>query len=164
MIHLTDLQHRLGFTRNEVVLILFLSAGLMAGAGIRWLRTGYAAGTALPPPSAYAASDSEFVARGGATGAATDGGATDGATDGLRPAPRRGSSPGKIRPDSASININTAPEAELVRLPGIGQAYARRIIAYRDGHGPFKSVDDLALVSGIGAKRLEALRPFVTVR
>jgi competence protein ComEA len=85
-------------------------------------------------------------------------------TSGPGAVPRRGSSAGKIRPDSASIDINSASETELVRLPGIGREYARRIVAYRDGHGRFISVDDLMLVSGIGAKRLEALRPFVTVR
>jgi competence ComEA-like helix-hairpin-helix protein len=155
MISLTGLQHRFGFTRNEVALILVLSASLCAGAGIRWIRSAGAERTGVPSPAAYAAADSEFAARSAAADADT-----------ARPAPPRTTRnpSGKPRPDSASIDINAATASELVKLPGIGDAYARRIIAYRDGHGPFTRVDDLMHVAGIGARRFEALRPFVTVR
>ncbi len=155
MISLTDLQHRFGFTSNEVALILFLSVTLMAGAGIRWIRSADQGETAIPPDSAYAASDSEFAARSAV--AAADTGA---------PAPRTHtrSFPHKGPLPSASIDINSASVAELVRLPGIGDAYARRIIAYRDGHGRFSRIDDMMHVSGIGPKKFQALRPFVTVR
>ncbi len=61
------------------------------------------------------------------------------------------------------INLNTATVEELVRIRGIGDTLARRIVEYRDQHGPFRSVDDLLQVKGIGEKKLEAMRPFVTV-
>jgi len=61
------------------------------------------------------------------------------------------------------LNLNTATVEELVQLKGIGETIARRIVEYRDQHGPFRSVDDLLQVKGIGEKKLEALRPFVTV-
>ena len=57
------------------------------------------------------------------------------------------------------ININTATQAELEALPGIGPVIARRIIEGR----PYRSVDDLDRVNGIGKKRLEAIRPLFTV-
>jgi competence protein ComEA len=60
------------------------------------------------------------------------------------------------------LDINTATADDLQRLPGIGPTLAGRIIARRKDT-PFKSVDDLRHVSGIGAKTLEKLRPFVTV-
>jgi competence protein ComEA len=60
------------------------------------------------------------------------------------------------------IDINRASAEELQRLPRIGPAMSSRIIAARE-HKPFKTVDDLRHVSGIGAKTLEQLRPFVTV-
>ena len=155
MISLTDLQHRFGFTRNEVALILFLSLSLLAGAGIRWVRSGGQGGMEVPPPFLYAASDSEFAARSLAAAADT---LSPGPAAHGRTFPRKPALP------SSSIDINAASVADLVQLPGIGDAYARRIIAYRDGHGRFSRIDDIMRVSGIGPKKFQALRPFVTVR
>jgi competence protein ComEA len=61
------------------------------------------------------------------------------------------------------VDLNTATAAELDELPGVGPATAQAIITYRDRHGPFSSVDDLAEVRGIGPARLEALRDLVVV-
>jgi competence protein ComEA len=61
------------------------------------------------------------------------------------------------------INVNTATLDQLETLPGIGPALGQRIIDYREQHGPFTSVDELVNVSGIGEKRLEDMRPKVTV-
>lgn len=70
------------------------------------------------------------------------------------------------RPDSLLpgevINVNTADAYDLQRLPGIGEKRAREIIAYREGHGPFQTVDELTEVSGIGPVILENLREYVT--
>jgi len=63
----------------------------------------------------------------------------------------------------ALVNVNTATLDELETLPGIGEVLGQRIIDYREQHGPFKSVQDLLNVSGIGDKRLADLRPKVTV-
>jgi competence protein ComEA len=66
-------------------------------------------------------------------------------------------------PESSKININTATETELQRLPGIGQKRAADILANRRLQGPFRSVDDLDRVKGIGPATLEHLRPFITI-
>jgi len=64
----------------------------------------------------------------------------------------------------ATVNINTASRDELVALKkGLGPAKAQAIVDYRKANGPFKAVDDLKHVKGIGAKRLEKLRPELTV-
>lgn len=62
------------------------------------------------------------------------------------------------------VNINTASEAELDTLPGIGPATAKAIIEHRNQHGDFKTVDELLLVRGIGEKKLANLKPLCTVR
>ena len=63
----------------------------------------------------------------------------------------------------AAINLNTATKEELVALPGIGPAKAQAILDYRSAHGPFKSVEELKDVKGIGAKRFEKLKSELTV-
>ncbi|HFI0458284.1 TPA: helix-hairpin-helix domain-containing protein [Streptococcus suis] len=61
------------------------------------------------------------------------------------------------------VNLNTATEADLQTISGIGAKRAADIIAYREANGGFKSVDDLNNVSGIGDKTMESIRPYVTV-
>jgi competence protein ComEA len=73
------------------------------------------------------------------------------------PAASGGAAPG------APVNLNTASAEELGTLDGVGPATAQKILAYRQEHGGFGSVDELDQVPGIGEKRLSALRPHVTV-
>ena len=61
------------------------------------------------------------------------------------------------------MNLNTATVEQLQTLPRIGPALAARIIAWRDEHGGFKSVDELDAVPGIGPAMMTSLRPLVTV-
>lgn len=56
------------------------------------------------------------------------------------------------------VNINTAPAEKLARLPGIGEALAERIVAYREANGPFSSPEALMQVDGIGEGKLEGIR------
>lgn len=62
------------------------------------------------------------------------------------------------------VDINSATEEELRRIPGVGVALARAILGWRERNGPFGSVDELLSVPGIGPKTLERLRPFVVAR
>lgn len=61
------------------------------------------------------------------------------------------------------LNLNTASQTELTRLPGIGETKAAAIVAWRQEYGSFQTVEDLMAVDGIGEKTLESLRPYVTV-
>ncbi|XP_048057832.1 endonuclease/exonuclease/phosphatase family domain-containing protein 1 isoform X2 [Megalobrama amblycephala] len=56
------------------------------------------------------------------------------------------------------LNINTATEEELMTLPGVNRGVAQNIVEYRECIGGFKKVEDLALVSGVGATKLEAIK------
>lgn len=69
----------------------------------------------------------------------------------------------EVRPDPAPVNLNTADREALTALPGIGEALAERIVAYREEHGPFAAVEDLTEVSGVGQGKLAALEGLVTV-
>lgn len=62
---------------------------------------------------------------------------------------------------SGLISINTAGTVELQEIPGIGEKKAKAIVDYRKEHGPFKSVDELTNVKGIGEKMLEKMRPHI---
>ena len=64
---------------------------------------------------------------------------------------------------TGKVHLNRATETELQTVSGIGQKRAQDIIAYREANGPFRSVDDLKNVSGIGEKTLEKLRDAFTV-
>jgi competence protein ComEA len=64
---------------------------------------------------------------------------------------------------SGLININTATQAELEMLPGIGPVTAGKIIACREANGHFARIEDIQNVSGIGLKTFEGLRDLITV-
>jgi len=66
-------------------------------------------------------------------------------------------------PAAKKININTATLAELDTLPKIGPATAQHIIDYRAKNGPFKKIEDLKNVSGIGDATFDGLRDLITV-
>ena len=98
-------------------------------------------------------------------GNAANGAAQNGASQGgTQPQPARTLTPaGSAQKGSTPVNINTATAEELQTLPRIGPAMAQRIIAWREAHGGFRSVDELDAVPGIGPSMLENLRPLVTV-
>jgi competence ComEA-like helix-hairpin-helix protein len=66
------------------------------------------------------------------------------------------------KPPPKPININTANSEELQQVPGIGPATADKILQMRKSYGAFKSVDDLLSIRGIGKKRLEKMRKYLT--
>jgi competence protein ComEA len=61
------------------------------------------------------------------------------------------------------LDINSATVEQLVEINGVGDVLAQRIVDYRQSHKRFKSIDELSLVKGIGEKKLEKLRPFLTL-
>ncbi len=67
------------------------------------------------------------------------------------------------KPPLRPVNINTATSEELQQVPGIGPATAEKILQMRKSYGAFKSVDDLLAIRGIGKKRLDKMRKYLTV-
>src|SRR5271168_4363141 len=69
----------------------------------------------------------------------------------------------KKKPPATPVSLNTATSEELQLVPGIGPVTADKILQMRKSYGAFKSVDDLRAVRGIGPKRLEKMRKYLTV-
>jgi len=75
---------------------------------------------------------------------------------------------GAAAPDSkdgaqGKVDINKASESELMTVSGIGKTLATRIVEFRQQNGPFRRLEDLMKVQGIGEKSFEKLRPHLTV-
>ena len=106
----------------------------------------------------------ETALRSDEQGAATSAGSTYGYTEDFayKDAGRNGS---QITSGSfgGKVNINTASSTELQTLSGIGASKAQKIISYREANGPFKSIEDLTPVSGIGEKTLESIKDEICV-
>ncbi len=66
-------------------------------------------------------------------------------------------------PPDMRLDLNRATVAELVVLPGLGQRLAERVVADRAERGPFRSVDELDRVQGVGAALVERLAPYLVV-
>jgi competence protein ComEA len=64
---------------------------------------------------------------------------------------------------TVQVNLNTATVADLQELPGVGAKVAARIIEYRQKQGPFKRIEELMNIQGIGEKSFLKLRPQITV-
>jgi len=147
-------QQLFGFSRNELKVVLFLALTFLAGLAIRWTKSLHDE----PGEFDYSKEDSVFLERSQQfllSRPSEDSTAT-------RPRRKAKQQPEeKLKPNS--IDINNASKDQLMRLPGIGEAYAERIILYRDDHGPFRSVEELGHVKGIGKKTIARLRPFVTI-
>lgn len=89
-----------------------------------------------------------------------------GIVDGLQPGVVAGESGQKafgVSLGSGLININTATQSELETLPGIGPAFAQRIIEYREAHSGFKNIEEIKQVSGIGEKTFEKMKEKITI-
>lgn len=65
---------------------------------------------------------------------------------------------------NSKVNINTATQAQLETLPGIGPSTATKILAYRKEKGKFSKIEDIKEVSGIGDAKFEKIKEYISVK
>ena len=71
--------------------------------------------------------------------------------------------PVALAEESAKIDLNKASVEDLIKIKGIGEKYAERIVDYRDKNGQFNQIEDIMNVKGIGSKKFESIRELVVV-
>jgi competence ComEA-like helix-hairpin-helix protein len=152
---LYDLQSRLALTAAEATAILALTGALALGLGVRQFQ-----GRAAPPADALVAADARWAALDAAAASADSAAAPVPDTELVAPTSR---SPRPLAGGPVRMNLNAADAALLQRLPRIGPALAGRIVAYRQEHGPFRRVEDVVNVRGVGPKTLEQIAPWLYV-
>lgn len=154
---LSLLQRHAGTTRNETIVVLTLLCGLVAGTIVRRLSPR----TALSP--VRPASGLDISRRLDSLAASPP--APSRPYDRSRPSrpSRPSSAPSARKRTSGTVNINMASITDLQSLPGIGKATAERILERRRQR-PFRRIDELMDVRGIGEKKFERMRPFLAVQ
>lgn len=138
-------------------------SGAVAKPGVYRLPVGsrindaiQAAGGVLPSANAYSLNLARFLEDGQAVRVPT-----------LAPSPTRILTTSTPKPTPTPynpfINLNTANQAQLESLPGIGPVLAQRIIAYRQKHGDFAAIEDVKLVYGVTAETFKLIEDFISV-
>jgi competence ComEA-like helix-hairpin-helix protein len=126
---------------------LMLAVLALAGAGVRYAR---APGPFSPSSAGVAPGDVRLVAD-----------TPPHPATGLRAAARAAARLARPLLPGDRVDLDRADVTEITRLPHIGPAFAQRIVAWRDQHGPFGSLARFDSVPGIGPRLLELLRPYV---
>ncbi|HWP82240.1 MAG TPA: helix-hairpin-helix domain-containing protein [Bacteroidota bacterium] len=135
---LQRLKEWLALTETERKVLLFLSITLAVGLGIKFYRATFPEVRSFD----YTASDSTFAVL-----SAQEVGADDGE---------------RVKPGE-KLDINKATKAQLMKLPGIGEVTAERILIYREEVGRINNLEELRTIKGITAKRFNQLKNYITL-
>lgn len=166
----------IGFTKNETRVVLLIISVLIIGAGIKYYKYLF---TGDNTQYDYSKSDGEFrklteearkkefdaiindtIKNEDAGNISEELKKEQDSIESIEKEPRISKKELKLR--EKSINLNTAGIDELISLPGIGQSTAEKIIEYRNKKGKFKNVKDIMNVKGIGEKKFEKIKGYLT--
>ena len=140
-------------TKSERRALLFITGILLASVSVQWLRPGETHTSVYD----YSMEDSLFKALSADTVVIEN--------NNKKPLKNKSKHKSKIKtvPKKKSIDINTADQKTLERLPRIGPATAKLILEYREQNGPFKTISELDNVKRIGPKTLEKIEPYIFI-
>ena len=127
----------LGYTRNETGVLLFLVFSFIVGIGV-WAYRQY--WKSLPIISEDVTGEERIL---------------------NEQESEKEIYPKETKNSGQLISINKATQEELEQLPGVGPVTATRIIAYREQHEGFSTIDELMEIKGIGQKTVEKLKPYI---
>jgi comEA protein len=131
----------LGFTKNETRILLFLISGFLIGLGVWMFRSHWAP----LPVIAVEETGSNNSKEGGED--------------------QRSSDPAEANSTVIKrITLNTANQAELESIPGVGPVTARRIIDFREKNGRFQSIEELMEIKGIGQKTIQKIERYFILK
>jgi competence protein ComEA len=141
----------IGFTQNEIRVVLFLVTIFIIGSGIKIYKTAF---TTSEHVFNYVEADAVFKQK--SEYSASNMNPIPDSIQTQTEAPKK-----KNLPSTKSININKASKLELMKLPGVGEVTAERIITYRENVKLFKTYNDLLNVKGVGKKKLDQIKPYI---
>jgi competence protein ComEA len=130
-----------GFTRKEQNVLLFLSVSYLAGGAIKVYQDHWQPLPVIPRESIPTPAPAPELITGSASGVSMD-----------------------DQEAFSTVSLNTGTKADLERIPGVGAVTALRILSYRNLNGGFRSVDELLNVKGIGPKKMQKIRPYITIQ
>jgi competence ComEA-like helix-hairpin-helix protein len=164
---LSKLNQLFGFTPTESKVVFFLVITFVAGGAVKLYKIYFPAD--LSNRFDYSEADREFAQRSmmidslEASMSETESFALDSLrqTGRVRRLSARNTPVTKGLPAGTILNVNTASKQELMKLPGIGEATAERILLYREENGRFRKIEDLKNVKGIGEKKFLKIKPLV---
>jgi competence ComEA-like helix-hairpin-helix protein len=145
------INQKFGFTKNELRVVLFLILAFLVGSGIKIYKTSFMADD---KSFDYSESDRVFQQLSQSNYPPS--------VDTITEVTSHENVNKKTDLKQHSIRINTANKNELMKIPGVGEVTAERIILFRKENGVFKNELDLLKVKGIGKKKLEQIKQYLT--
>lgn len=145
------INQKIGFTKNELRVVLFLIFAFLVGSGIKIYKTSFMTDD---KSFDYSESDKVFQQLSQSNYAPS--------VDTITEVTSHEKVNKKNDLKQHSIRINTASKNELMKIPGVGEVTAERIILFRKEYGVFKNENDLLKVKGIGKKKLEQIKQYLT--
>lgn len=150
-----------GFTPTESKVVVFLLVTFIAGGALKVYRSYFP--SAFLPRFDYSKEDQEFALRSKLIDSIEAGRLQFVQGRSQTSGKEKSAGSRKTKALQSPINLNTATKEELMKLPGVGEVIAERILLYREEKGRFRDISELKNIRGIGDKTFEKLRPWVKV-